>query len=69
MNPHDPNNAHSRKRGETEDNMRTRLMATAPHMARSLQPKSVGFYDVKVLMPSTEIQHFKPVAGGPRHDD
>jgi hypothetical protein len=69
MNLHDPNNAHSRKRGETEDNMRTRLMATAPRMARSLQPKPVGFFDVHDLTPSTEIQHFKPVAGGPRHED
>jgi hypothetical protein len=69
MNPHDPNNAHGRRAGETEDNMRTRLMATAPKMARSLSPKPVGFYDVHDLTPSTEHQHFKPVKDGKHHDE
>jgi hypothetical protein len=63
------NTSDSKRHGETADNHLTRLMATAPKMARSLQPKPVGFYDVHDLTPSTEHQHFKPVAGGPRHDD
>jgi hypothetical protein len=62
------NTSDSKRKGETADNMRTRLMATAPKKARALSPKPVGFYDVRDLTPSTEHQHFKPVQGGKSHE-
>jgi hypothetical protein len=58
----------SKRHGETADNHLTRLMATAPKMARSLSPKPVGFYDVHDLTPSTEHQHFPAVRNGKSHD-
>ena len=58
----------SKPKGETADNHRTRLMATAPHLARKLQPKPPGFRDVREMKTTHEANRNPKVKGARHHD-
>jgi hypothetical protein len=68
MKLHRPDSAHARKPGETAENHRTRLLETAPHLARKTQPKLPhGSHDVRSLKISGT--GLPPVKGGKNTND
>ena len=59
----------ARRKGETAENHRTRLLETAPHMARTWHRKTPGFFDARKVAATGEPSKTGWPKVGKRHDD